>query len=394
MANQSQRGRDQAKSPQDQDLSIARIDRPLRFAVVGLGHFAQDAILPAFGHDKEVCDVVALVSSDAKKMDELAAQLGFSGIKKKCGYDGFEELLRSGDIDAVYIALPNSMHRDYAVQALRAGIHVLCEKPMAMSVQECEDMISAAVVNNCALMIAYRLHFESANLNTLELVRNGTIGEPRLFTSTFCFQAKEGNNRLQRDLGGGPLWDIGLYCINAARTLFGTEPIEVFAFAGNSGDARFNEVDESLACLLRFPGDRVANFSVSFGASNVSAYSIVGTKGDIRLEPAYTYSGEIVQYTTVEGDTTEASFEPRDQIAPELYYFCECIRDGKVPEPSGKEGLADVRIIEALLRSAETRAVVQLGEFHRNRHPSIEQEYRVPPPQKPRQVDVQPPKAS
>lgn len=357
----------------------------LRFAVVGLGHFAQVAVLPAFRHAKKDCELVALVSSEREKLESLAPRYD---VKKTCDYEGYDELLRSGEIDAVYIALPNSMHCDFALRALNAGIHVLVEKPMAASVEECEQMIEAAVRNDRACMVGYRLHFEPANLRTLDAVRHGEIGEPILFDSVFSFQAKEGNFRLQKDLGGGPLWDIGIYCLNAARTLFESEPEEVFCFAERSEDSRFQEVGRSFSCTLRFPRHRLASLQCSFGAADVSAYRIVGTEGDIRLEPAFDYSGELKQYLTKDGRTSMQTFPKHDQIAPELIHFAQCVREKKVPEPSGREGLGDIRIIEALLESADSGRAVKLGEFHRNRRTGIENEFRLPAQGKPRTVNV------
>src|SRR5262249_31315747 len=145
-------------------------------------------------------------------------------VPTTCGYEQYDELLRSGEIDAVYIALPNHLHRDFAVRAAQAGIHVLCEKPMAVTVEDCEAMIHAAAQHRVKLMVAYRLHFEAANLQTVELIRTGQLGPARVFNSLFTMSVKDGNVRLNpHELGGGTLYDIGIYCINAARYLFEDE---------------------------------------------------------------------------------------------------------------------------------------------------------------------------
>src|SRR4030095_159091 len=250
----------------------------IRYAVVGLGYIAQIAVLPAFAKAKN-SRLVALVSDDPEKLKKLSRKYD---VPLTYSYDQYDECLRSGEVDAVYIALPNSMHRDYTVAACRAGIHVLCEKPMAVTESECEDMISAADENDVKLMIAYRLHFEEANLKAVELAQSGKLGEVRAFNSVFTIQVKEGDIRLKKDLGGGTLYDIGIYCKNAAQYIFQAEPIEVAAFDANNGEPRFEEVDEMTGAILRFPDERLATFTCSFGAADVSSYRIVGTKGSLR----------------------------------------------------------------------------------------------------------------
>ena len=351
--------------------------RKVRYAVVGLGHIAQVAVLPAFAHTAKNSELVALVSDDAEKLKKLGRKYGVKNLR---GYEAYDELLAGGEIDAVYIALPNNLHRDYTVRAARAGVHVLCEKPMAVTEKECEQMIRAAEQGNVKLMIAYRLHFEEANLKAVELVKAGKLGEPRIFNSTFTMQVKEGNVRLQKELGGGSLYDIGVYCINAARYLFQSEPIEVVGVsASREGDERFAEVDEMTSAVLRFPGERLAAFTCSFGAAKAGSYQIVGTKGALRADPAYEYAGELRLNITIDGKKQKREYSKRDQFAAELSYFSDCILTNRDPEPSGREGLADVRIINALYRSAKTNRPVKLGEFEKNERPSLEQEEQLPP---------------
>src|SRR3954465_11171547 len=210
--------------------------RLIRYAVVGCGHIAQVAVLPAFGNARRNSKLAAIVSGDPVKREELAKKYA---VPRVLDYQHYDELVKSGDIDAVYIALPNSMHAEYAERAARAGVHVLCEKPMAVTEAECELMSRVAREHRVKLMVAYRLHFERANLEAIEIARSGRIGEPRLFTSTFTLQGVPDNIRVKRALGGGVLYDIGIYCINAARSLFREEPVEVLAMAsGTIGDVK------------------------------------------------------------------------------------------------------------------------------------------------------------
>ncbi len=355
----------------------------VRYAVVGLGYIAQVAVLPSFAHASKNSELAALVSDDAVKLKQLSRRYK---VKQTYSYKEYDRCLRSGAVDAVYIALPNNLHCEYTVRAAQAGVHVLCEKPMAVTEAECERMIRATEEHKVKLMIAYRLHFEETNMKAVEIVQSGKLGDPRLFNSVFTMQVAKNNIRLKRDLGGGTLYDIGIYCINAARYLFQAEPMEVSAFTVSSRDKRFNEVDEMTGALLRFPQERVATFTASFGAADVSAYEVVGTKGHLRVDPAYEYVGELNHQLTINGKSQHRTFGARDQFAPELLYFSDCILKGRDPEPSGVEGLHDVAIIRALYRSAEKGKPIRLGQMGRVRRPTVEQEIRRPPIRKPHLV--------
>lgn len=347
----------------------------IRYAVVGLGWFAQEAALPAFAHSENT-ELVALVSDDPAKREEISKKYG---IQRTYSYEEYEDCLTSGGVDAVYIALPNHLHCDYTVRAANQGIHVLCEKPMATTEQECEAMIKAANDNGVKLMIAYRLHLEEANLQAVEIVRSNQIGEARIFNSVFTQQVEEGNIRLRDITGGGTLYDIGIYCINAARYLFQDEPIEVFAVSANKGEQRFSEVEEMTSVILRFPNERLATFICSFGAASVSNYRIVGTQGDLRVEPAYPWEGEIKHYLTINSETQEHTFASHDQLGAEFTYFSDCILQNKDPEPSGIEGLIDVQIIQALYHSIETGKPVQIETLDRTQRPTASQTIKHPP---------------
>ena len=360
--------------------------RLIRYAVVGLGHIAQVAVLPAFGNARRNSKLAALVSGDPVKREKLGKKYD---VEHTYSYEQYDACLGSG-IDAVYIALPNSMHCEFALRAARAGKHVLVEKPMAVTEDECERMMRAARDADVKLMVAYRLHFERANLEAGEVARSGRIGEPRLFNSTFCTPVVPGNIRVRRDLGGGVLYDIGIYCINAARALFGDEPVEVRAACAGTLD----QVEESVSATLRFPNERLAAFTASFGAAKVSEYRLAGTKGDLAVEPAYDYARPLRHRLTLDGEMRERRFAKRDQFAPELLYFSDCILQNRTPEPGADEGLADVRIIRALYRSAASGQPVRLPPFSKRERPSLEQEIRRPPIDKPEVIHAAAPSGS
>ncbi len=344
--------------------------RKIRYALVGLGWIAQESVLPAFAHANDNSELVAFVSDNSTKIETLSKQYE---VQRSYSYDEYDKCLNSGEIDAVYIALPNHLHCEYTVRAAKAGIHILCEKPMAVTEAECEQMMQAVEDNKVKLMIAYRLHFDKANMEAVEIAKSGKIGDVRIFNSVFSQQVAEGNVRLEDiSIGGGTIYDMGIYCINAVRYLFQSEPTEVFAFSANNKEKRFEKIDEMTSAILRFPGERLATFTSSFGADAVSTFQIVGTKGDLRMDSAYSYQGELKQQITINNQKQEQSFAAGDQFAAEITYFSDCLLTDSYPEPSGVEGLADVRIIRALYESAQTGKPIQLAEFERQHRPSLE----------------------
>ena len=355
----------------------------VRYAVVGLGYISQAALLPAFQHARRNSDLAALVSSDPAKLKKLARKYG---VERTYSYEQYADCLKSGEIDAVYIGLPNHMHRAYAESAAQAGVHILCEKPMALDEADCEAMIEAAQKADVKLMIAYRLHLEAGNLHAIDAIHSGKIGDPRIFSSVFSQQVKPGNSRLKKDVGGGALYDMGIYCINAARYLYKAEPTEVFAWNLNSGDKRFKEVPEMTSALMRFPGERVAYFTSSFGAADRSVYEVVGTKGSLRMEPAYDMTGDFQTEITIGDRRAKKVFKSRDQFAAELVYFSDCVINNKEPEPSGREGLADVRIIDAMLKSAMTNRPVSTEPVNIQNRPDARMEIERPPLAKPAEL--------
>lgn len=362
--------------------------RKIRYAVIGLGHIAQNAILPCFTHAHENSELTALVSDDPQKLHAMRKEYS---VNHTCGYEDYDALLRSGEIDAVYVALPNNLHRDYSVRAAKAGIHVLCEKPLAPTEDDCRKIIQACASAGVKLMTAYRLHFEKGNLEAIESVRSGEIGDPRIFNSIFTQQVASGNIRVNDGYANGTLYDVGVYCVNAARYMFRGEPIEASCFLAAGDDPRFARVEEMASAILRFPDERLASFTVSFGAASIASFEVVGTRGRIRVSQAYDYSEPVIVEVTKDGKTRSKTFGLRDQFAPEVLYFSNCILKDTEPEPSGMEGLADVKVIRALYQSAKQRKAVRLSGTARRKRPTAKQEIHRPAVAKPRLIKVQAP---
>ncbi len=362
--------------------------RQIRYAVVGLGHLTQVAVLPAFKTARN-SRLVALVSGDPKKQYKMARMYD---VERLYSYEQYEECL-SHDVDAVYIVLPNHLHREFAVRALRCGVHVLCEKPMAVTSQECREMIGAAQQNKRKLMVAYRLHFERANLEAIKIAQSGRLGQLRFFSSDFAQQVVPENVRVTEPVskGGGPVYDMGVYCINAARYLFQSEPVEVLATSASVHEARFRKTEEMTTVVMRFPQERIATFTASFGAADIGRYALIGTKGTITADPAYEYAQGLKLEIKIGDKSSKRAFPKRDQFAAEIEYFSNCILKNKEPEPSGVEGLADVRIVEAIYESARSGRVVRVPPLDKRQRPSPAQEITKPAHGKPQTIKVESP---
>jgi predicted dehydrogenase len=335
----------------------------VRYAVVGLGHIAQSQVLPSF-RSASSSELAALVSGDPEKLKSMQAEFG---VQKAYSYEEFDGCLEDPEIDAIYVALPNDLHHDCCIRAANAGKHIICEKPIATSVRDAEEMLAAARRNNVRFMTAYRLHFEPTTLSALEVARSGRIGEPRVFNFTFSYQlGDEENIRTQAMRGGAALFDLGVYCINAARMFFEDEPVEVSAMVIRGRDKRFREVEEGASAILRFPKDRVATFTVSFGAATSSRYELLGTKGRIIMEPGYEFE-EPLRLRVIVNDREIRGRKPVkvDQFAGEIDAFSGALRGRTSELPSALEGIADLRVIEAIFYSDRVGRPVPLGGFPR-----------------------------
>lgn len=364
---------------------MPRARHRIRYAVAGLGHIAQSAVLPAFGHASTHSALTALVSGDPGKLQALGDRYG---VEHRAGYETFADVF--DHIDAVYVCTPNTEHERLVVEAAAAGKHVLCEKPLAASSEACERMIAACDAAGVRLMTAYRLHFEPGTLEVLREIRQGRIGEPRYFTSAFSMQTRPGGIRTDPALGGGALWDIGIYCINAARMVFGSEPERVSAHVVDGARSGMPGVDETTAAVLHFSDDRLAAFAVSFDAADVSTFRVVGTRGSIVVDPAYEIRQAIAHTVIVDETRLKRRGRKVDQFAAEIRAFSDCLLHDREPEASGREGWWDVRIIEALYESAARGEHIALPPF-REPAPSTRQAAALPPVPPPPLVKVEAP---
>jgi predicted dehydrogenase len=336
--------------------------KQIGYAVAGLGDLTQSGVLPAFANTADNSRLVAVIAPDRAHAQSVAHDFRAAAYP----LEEFRQCLERDDVNAVYLALANSLHCDYAVEAARAGVHVLCEKPMAVMADECRRMIRTAQTNRVKLMVAYRLRSHPAHAKTLELVREGAIGTPKTISSEFTTRADDTEDpRLQRRLGGGTLYDLGATCIHAARTLFGTEPAQVMAMTARSPRGHGGDVDESAVALIRFPDERLAHLHTSFGEEPGAVLRIFGEDGWIELDPAYRHDATVTLALCRRGKHETLSFDPSDQFASDISYFSSCILQDRAPEPSGIEGLQDVRLVEAIYRSARDGRPVTLPRLAR-----------------------------
>jgi predicted dehydrogenase len=275
-------------------------------------------------------------------------------------------MLASGEVDAIYIATPNFRHAEFAIPALNAGVHVLCEKPLEVSSEAAQAILDAQTGSAAKLMVAYRLHFEPDTLDAIARIRNGELGDLVMFTSCFGQMLDPANHRAKHGVEAGPIFDMAPYPINAIRYLFGAEPEAVVSAAG-SRRGGLGDFDDTVAVTLRMPGDRLAQFTVSYASNGIDSLIVAGTKGSIHMMPAYGFNAKR-ERTLIVGETqTREAFKPTDQFGGEMRYFSACILDGTDPEPDGEEGLADLRVIEGIVRALETGESQTLAPFVRQR---------------------------
>ncbi|MGN7161290.1 Gfo/Idh/MocA family protein [Sphingomonas sp. SAFR-052] len=338
--------------------------RKVRYAIVGLGDIAQEALMPGVAHTGN-SEITALVSGDPEKLGALGERYG---VADRYGYEQFPELLRSGTIDAIYLATPNWRHAEFAVPALEAGIHVLCEKPLDVSAEQARAIIAAAERGGAKVMTAYRLHFEPATLDAIRRIRAGELGDLIAFTACFTQMVDPANHRATNGIWAGPLFDMGAYPINAIRYLFGAEPLEVVSAIGvRHADAGFGDLDDTIAVTLRLPGDRLAQFTVSYYANNVDSLIIAGTKGSIEMNPAFGFGQGLEHHRQIGEERTHKTYKETDQFGGELRYFSDCILHERDPEPDGEEGLADLLVIEAIVAALKSGGRVPIEPLARTR---------------------------
>jgi predicted dehydrogenase len=334
--------------------------RKLGWALVGLGSLSINQIMPAFAkctHSK----LVGFVSGRPEKARHMAQLYGVDP-KNIYSYDNYDSIANNPDIDIIYVVLPNSMHPEYTIRALKAGKHVLCEKPMANTPQECEQMIAAGKAANRKLMVGYRVRYEPYNQLMIKMARDaGEMGPTGMILADAGFSIGDPTQwRLRRAMaGGGSLMDIGIYSLNAARYLSGEEPVEVNAMSYSTpNDPRFTEVEENINFQLKFPSGILANCTSSYGV-NLGRFRVFKPRGSFELEPASSYTG--LRMRIFRGGSIEERILPqRDHFQLEMDHLSQSVMNNTEPLTPGEEGLKDLKVMMAIYEAARSGKTVKL----------------------------------
>jgi len=330
------------------------------WAIVGLGSLAINQILPAF-YECDKSKVVALVSGHPDKAAKLAARYNVNP-KNIYNYQNYDSLRDNPEVDIIYIVLPNSMHAEYTIRGLKAGKHVLCEKPMANTPADCEAMIKAAKDANRKLMIAYRCQYEPFNREMIRMAREKELGQVKAITSEHGFNIGDPTQwRLNRAMaGGGSLMDIGIYSLNAARFVTGEEPVEISAMTFSTpGDPRFKEVEETIDFHLRFPSGIIANCTSTYGYASQCRLTATTPDGWFELLPDMYYTG-LRMFVHRDNKVEEVILPQKDHFASEMEHMSECVMNDKTPLTPGEEGLRDINLIMKIYEAAQTGKTVKV----------------------------------
>ena len=331
-------------------------DQKLRWGILSTAKIGLKTVIPAIQQSRNGV-VTAIASRNGQSAQEAARSLGIPRA-----FGSYQALLESTEIDAVYIPLPNSMHKEWTIRAAAHGKHILCEKPFALNVVQVDEMIAAARQYRVILMEAFMYRFHPQIAKVKELITQGAIGAPQIIRSAFGFRLEDLSNiRLNRELGGGSLMDVGCYCVNVSRLIAGAEPIEVQANAV-FGDQ--SHVEEQLVGILRFPNDLFAHFDSSFRTDYREWVQVQGSAGRLELERPFRShavggEGKIVLHH--KDDTSETlSTGPVNQYQLMAEQFAEAVLDGQLLQFSPELDRGNMRVIEALYESARTGRKIQL----------------------------------
>ncbi len=327
--------------------------KPVGYAAIGLGNISEIFMRGCEG--SSTAKITALVTGHPKEKGEKFAAM--YGIPKSSiyTYETFDRIRDNKDVDAVYIGLPNAMHREFTLRGAAAGKHVLCEKPMATSSAECREMIAACTKAQVKLMIAYRIQYEPLWAEAIRMIRAGDIGDIESFQGTFYNQQRPGAWRLNRKLsGGGPIFDLGIYPLNAIRYITGEEPSSFSAMVSTrEAGTRFAEVEQSMEWVMKLPSGILASCSCSYGTNSPGYFRINGSKGNLAFEPAYIYDAlHLRGQADGKGIDIASPNKQPYMFTLEAEHFAKCIRNNMQPHTPGEEGLKDLLAIEAIYKSA------------------------------------------
>lgn len=329
----------------------------LGVALVGLGYYSTDLLAPALQQTAN-CYLAGIVTGTPSKAEDWKQKYNIPD-KNIYNYQNFDSIANNPDIDVVYVVLPPSMHHEYVLRAAKAGKHVWCEKPMAMTARECQEMIDACRKNKRSLAIGYRLQHEPNTQEYRRIVNNKLLGKVRKVEAAAGYRDNRTNHWKQsREMGGGALYDMGVYAIQGARLGTGMEPLAILSAETSTTRPEIykNGLDETVVASLEFPGGVIADIKTSFG-ENVNFLNIHCEKGDLKLAPYSAYSG--IRGTSPLGEIRFPYQVPWQQ-AKQMDDDALAIMQSKNVIVPGEEGLRDIKVVEAIFKSAATRQRVNL----------------------------------
>jgi predicted dehydrogenase len=338
---------------------VAQPQRKIGYAPVGLGQIS--SIFMRAVANSSTTKITGLVSGHPEKAARFADMYGVprSSIYN---YENFDRIRENKEIDATYIGLPNSMHKEFTMRSAQAGKHVLCEKPMAISSAECRDMIAACRKAGVKLMIGYRIHYDPTHLKAIDLIKQGRIGEIQFCEGNFGSYFQANQWRLTRAMGGGgPLMDMGIYPLNTIRFYTGVEPVRFAALTSTTDrqSGRFQDIEESLSWTMEMSSGVLANCATSYTTRLPGYIKVIGSRGNVQVTTAYSYDGLHLDAHLDDPDGKSGTDIHEDstgkmpfQFQLEAEHFAECVLENKEPRTPGEEGLKDMEAIEKIYAAA------------------------------------------
>jgi glucose-fructose oxidoreductase len=326
----------------------------LGVALVGLGYYSTDLLAPALQKTKN-CYLAGIVTGSPEKAETWKTKYNIPD-KNIYNYKNFDQIANNTDIDVVYVVLPPSMHKEYTLRAAKAGKHVFCEKPMALNVQECEEMIKGCNANKRSLSIGYRCQHDPNTQEFMRIAKQQALGKVQLISCAAGYkESRAGNWKVQRAMGGGAMYDMGVYALQGARLAAGEEPVSLTAQHVINRPEIFKDADEITHFQLHFPSGAVANCTGSHGI-NTNFLKVNYDKGSLHMD-------NFSAYTNNKGQSTlgEINFPVDNQQAKQMDEDALAIMQNKPQLVPGEEGMRDIRIVEAIYQAAKTGKTVKLA---------------------------------
>ena len=346
------------KEDAEQRIKKEKAMNKLGIALVGLGNYSGGQLAPAL-QETEHCYLAGIVTGTPSKIDTWKSRYNIPG-KNIYNYGNFDSIQNNPDIDIIYVVLPNAMHAEYVIRAAAAGKHVICEKPMAITVEECDKMIAACKKAGKMLSVGYRLHFEPYNLEMARLGTQKIYGDIKKMNAGFGFSIGDPTQwRLKKALaGGGPLEDLGIYCIQGFCYTTGMEPIAVTAQEGpKTNPEKFKEVEQSLTWQFEMPGNIICEGRASYG-DGMNFLKAEAGKGIFELTSAFNYTGQ-------KGSTPGGimNFPKVNQQAKQMDAFASAIKNKQQTIVPGEMGRRDVKYINAIYEAMNTGKRVVIKNY-------------------------------